>query len=75
VTANTPPDAAAFHSVPPTTRQRAGLHFQEKAMTIPARMQTSTRLAGLLIAAATALTAPYGAAAAVRAGLICFIPP
>jgi len=43
-------------------------------MTIPARMQTSTRLAGLLIAVATALTAPYGAVAAVRAGL-SFIAP
>jgi hypothetical protein len=72
--ANTPPDVATFHSVPPTTRRGAGLRFEEKAMTIRARMQTSTRLAGLLIAAAIALTAPYGAVAAVRAGLICFVP-
>jgi hypothetical protein len=37
-------------------------------MTIRTRLQTSTRVAGLLVAAAIVLAAPYGAAAALRSG-------
>ena len=42
-------------------------------MTIRARLRTETRLAGLLIAVAVVLTAPYGTVAAVRAGVFCFV--
>jgi hypothetical protein len=42
-------------------------------MTTRARLQTSTRLAGLLIAAAIIFSVPYGAAAAFRSGVLCFL--
>jgi hypothetical protein len=45
---------------------RPAVQEGEKTMTILARLQTSTHLAGLLIAAAIILCAPFGAAAALR---------
>jgi len=47
---------------------------KEKAMTNRATLQTSTRLAGLLVAAAIVLAAPYAASAAVRSGIFCVVP-
>jgi hypothetical protein len=43
-------------------------------MTNRATLQTSTRLAGLLVAAAIVLAAPYAASAAVRSGIFCVVP-
>ena len=42
-------------------------------MTIRARLQTTTRLAGLLIAAAIMASVPFGAAAALRSGISIFL--
>jgi len=41
---------------------------KEKAMTIRARLQTSLRLAALLIVTAIMIAAPYGIALALRSG-------
>jgi hypothetical protein len=42
-------------------------------MTIGARLQTTTRLAGLLVAAAIIASVPFGAAAALRSGMSWFL--
>jgi hypothetical protein len=42
-------------------------------MTITARLQTTTRLVGLLIAAATIASVPFGAAVALRSGIAWFL--
>jgi hypothetical protein len=42
-------------------------------MTIRASLQTSMRLAALLVAAAIVLATPYGVAAAVRSGTFCVV--
>jgi hypothetical protein len=42
-------------------------------MTIAARLQTTTRLVGLLIAAAIIASVPFGASAALRSGIACFL--
>ena len=42
-------------------------------MTLHARLQTTTRLAGLLVAAAIILSVPFGAAVALRSGIFYFL--
>jgi hypothetical protein len=46
---------------------------KEKAMTIRARLHTTTHLVALLIAAAVIAALPFGAAAALRSGIACFL--
>ena len=41
-------------------------------MTIRARLQATTHLAGLLVVAAIILSVPFGAAAALRSGISIF---
>jgi hypothetical protein len=41
-------------------------------MTVHARLQTTARLAGLLVAAAIIMSVPFGAAAALRSGILNF---
>jgi len=42
-------------------------------MTIRARLQATTHLTGLLIVAALIVALPFGAAAALRTGIACFL--
>lgn len=42
-------------------------------MSFLARLKSSTRLTGLLIAAAIVLSAPYGAALLTRSGVLCAV--
>jgi len=44
---------------------------QETTMSFLARLKTSTRFAGLLLAAAIALSVPYGLAVLSRSGAFC----
>lgn len=43
-------------------------------MTVRASLQTSTRVAALLVAAAIVLATPYVAVVAVRSGVFCVVP-
>ena len=42
-------------------------------MTIRARLKATTHLTGLLIVAAMVVALPFGAAAALRTGIACFL--
>lgn len=42
-------------------------------MTLRARLQATTHLAGLLVAAAIILSIPFGAAVALRSGISIFL--
>jgi hypothetical protein len=73
VTQVTPEGGRPGHSAAIDNTPARRPRTRKKAMTIRARLQATTHLAGLLVAAAIILSIPFGAAVALRSGISIFL--